>query len=729
MQEETAHPFTNAPFDQKAGTHNTPSCDGVNTLDDGINRELRSRIGKAEYAQRDTDNQGGHKNDSSEACGGARGILESVLKIEPRPLGDLLDAVVGAFQRYIVFPLREQASVIALWVAHTWAFRAFDYTPYLFITAASKRSGKSRVLEVAELLVKNGKKTESGSSAALVRSIEQENPPTFLLDEVDKLYTGRKGGDGEADNTCRFLNAGYRRGAKFLRCVGQGASIEPKELPAFCPKALAGIGRCLPDTVADRSITIELARQTRDRRAERLRDREARAALAPLKNELQAWAEKPGVKEALEAARPVIPGELHDRAQDICEPLLAIADLAGGEWPEITRSALVKLYAGEEDADTGVELLKAIKALFDEKQADKLPTKDIIEWLVGLEDGPWASWFEDALKHDKLKTAGSKLARLLKRYRNDGVEHCKVRAGGETAWGYTRDCFRKAWERYLGPSTPSHRKHGTDGTQAQFTSEKPCSMQNASTWNVPCTAVLDGTQKHEGKTPNVPCVPCNQDEGQNTPPAALSQGALETPVDSEFEKDFQAHLDELAADGYSPSDIEAQREWFRFFQDSKWVQFDWIRLYPDEGHPDWIPVVREALAKPCEVCGESLADELWLHYQTDAVQCPECRATGFWDDGYEIDQWGNPSCWDSRYTRGQRIAERDLAILERATKDWKESDEGRAALEAARRECLRLGVRPELYAQLLGVKHEPGMTPGQFLAEATALFSATPAAS
>ena len=112
-----------------------------------------------------------------------------------------------------------------------------------------------------------------------MRSVDESNPPTMLLDEVDTIYSN-KGGDAEAENTRRFLNAGYKRGAKFLKCVGQGADINVKELPAFCPKALAGIDRCLPDTVLDRSLPIELVRQTREEKAEQFRDREVRAIVA-----------------------------------------------------------------------------------------------------------------------------------------------------------------------------------------------------------------------------------------------------------------------------------------------------------------------------------------------------------------------------------------------------------------------------------------------------------------
>lgn len=169
--------------------------------------------------------------------------------VQPRPLGELLDAVVAILWRYVVFSLPEQASVIAAWIVHTHLLEAFDYTAYLFVFSASKRSGKSRVLEVIEQLARKPIKTEGGSAAALVRSVGETDPPTMLLDEMDALYSKKT--DSEGENTRRFLNAGYRRGAKFLRCFGQGAEINAKDFPAFCPKALAGIDRCLPDTVMD----------------------------------------------------------------------------------------------------------------------------------------------------------------------------------------------------------------------------------------------------------------------------------------------------------------------------------------------------------------------------------------------------------------------------------------------------------------------------------------------
>jgi len=88
---------------------------------------------------------------------------------------------------------------------------------------------------------------------------------------------------------------------------------------------------------------------------------------------------------------------------------------------------------------------------------------------------------------------------------------------------------------------------------------------------------------------------------------------------------------------------------------------DWIRLCPDESYPHWRSAREQAANNDCEVCGESLAAEpyLWCHRTSQVARCPDCQETEWWADGYEIDEFGNPSCWDSNHTREERIAERE----------------------------------------------------------------------
>jgi hypothetical protein len=295
--------------------------------------------------------------------------INSGTDVNPRPLGEILVDLYRILTRYVVFPSHYQSIVIALWVVHTWLLDAFDYTPYLNVFAAAKRSGKSRVLEVLDLVCRNPRLTSGGSSAALIRTINESNPPTILLDEIDAIY-GKKN-DGEAESTRQFLNAGFRRGAKFLRCAGQGATLEAKEFPAFCPKAFAGIGRCLPDTVLDRSLPIELQRQSRDQKAERFREREASTKVQRIRAELEALSKQAELIQTLRSAQPMLPEQLNDRAQDITEPLLAIAELAGSPWKEIARKAVVQLCTQEEDADVNVRLLAAIRVVFDRETVDR----------------------------------------------------------------------------------------------------------------------------------------------------------------------------------------------------------------------------------------------------------------------------------------------------------------------------------------------------------------------
>lgn len=427
------------------------------------------------------------------------------LQVTPRPLSELLDAVSEVLRRYVVFPLQEQASVIALWVAHTWTVDAFDFTPYLHVFSAEKRSGKSRLLDVLELLVKTPWRDAGATEAVLFRKIERDKP-TLLSDEIDTVFHTKKN-DG-MENIRRMFNLGFTRGNKVSRCVGQNTNFDIQEFDPFCPKVLCGIGRCLPDTVADRALSIELVRQSIEERAERFRVRDARELVASIRAELQAWAEQPGLVDRLKAARPQAPAEIRDRQEEICEPLLAIADLAGGSWPEIGRAALVGLCAQEEDASTGVRLLGDIKNVFDEANAGRLTTRSIIEGLVAIEDDrPWALWFEDALRQDKLKAAAARLARRLKGYK---VKPCKIRIGEETAQGYYRADFQNAWKRYLPALAPPSRlngTNGTNGTKPQFTSENHVPTFVPSTRNVPTSVPTTRNTFYEVKTQNVPSVP------------------------------------------------------------------------------------------------------------------------------------------------------------------------------------------------------------------------------
>ena len=368
------------------------------------------------------------------------------------PIAEVLDSLAGLVRRFVVLD-DAQARVVALWVAHAHAIAAADTTPYLAITSAEKRSGKSRLLEVLAHLVPRPIEAASISEAALFRALAGATS-TLLFDEIDGTF-GPKARDNEGLRS--IVNAGYRRGAKAYRCVGEGTRQRVEPFEVFGPKALAGIGR-LPDTIADRAIPIRLRRRSRSEAVERGRYRVIAASAEPLRALLGCWAE--GVLEQLHGAEPELPDELDDRAQDGAEPLLAIADLGGGEWPRRARAALIRLHAERpEDSESwGVQLLAGIRGSFGGD--DRISTADLLERLKADAEAPWKGWNHGA----GLTPRG--LGQLLRPY---GIRSRNVRMPDDTVpKGYLRAQFEDAFARYLPSDAP---RNATSATSAQPSQE------------------------------------------------------------------------------------------------------------------------------------------------------------------------------------------------------------------------------------------------------------------
>lgn len=366
---------------------------------------------------------------------------------------DILDNVFGFIRRFVCLS-EPQARVVTLWAAHTYLTAAADVTPYLAITSAEKQSGKTRLLEVLEILVAKPWATGRVTSAVLTRKIHAQHP-TLLLDESDAAFGGNK----EYAETLRgVLNTGHRRGGSTSCCVGQGTNISSQDFSTFCPKAIAGIGK-LPDTVADRSIPIRLKRAAPGEVVERFRRRNVGPEAKVLKDRVAAWCLT--VAESLPASHPDLPEALSDRQQDGAEPLLAIADIAGGEWPQLARRALVDLCTEGQAADESIGklLLTDISQIFEQRQVVKLGSADLADSLSEIETSPWSEWSNGK------PLSPARLARLLRSF--DITPH-SIRLEDKTPKGYERADFDDAFRRYLrAPSVIPH--HGTQSATPQQT--------------------------------------------------------------------------------------------------------------------------------------------------------------------------------------------------------------------------------------------------------------------
>jgi Protein of unknown function (DUF3631) len=362
------------------------------------------------------------------------------MTIAPDVSGVDLDALLGfveVFVRRFVVMSEAQAVAATLWVAHTHAIDAFETTPYLGVGSPTKRCGKSRFFDVLELLVARPWKVVTPSEAVVFRKIEADSP-TLLLDEIDAIFKDK---NGNTEPLRALLNAGNRRGTKVPRCVGPTQQLV--SFSVFCAKALAGIGK-LPDTIGDRAIEIKLARKAPGETVARFRRREALATAEPLRAGLEAWA--PTAVASLEQARPAVPEQLDDRAEEAWEPLLAIAELAGGDWPDRARTAALALSTGEarDEEELGLRLLADCRAAFERADDDKLSTSRLIELLAEDDEASWGDWYGSAIKPRSV-------SHLLRPF---GVRSRNIRVGESIAKGYHRDDFLDAWNRYPAISAP-----------------------------------------------------------------------------------------------------------------------------------------------------------------------------------------------------------------------------------------------------------------------------------
>lgn len=266
-------------------------------------------------------------------------------QIEP---AQLLEDIAYIVRRFIICQV-ETAHAVALWVAMTWLMDVVQVAPLAVITAPEKRCGKSQLLFLLGRLVKRPLTASNISSAALFRSIDAWQP-TLLVDEADAFMR-------ENEELRGLLNCGHTRDSAYIvRVVGDDHT--PKKFGVWGAKALAGIGH-LADTLMDRSITLELRRKLPHEQVDRLRYAEP-GLFDVLAAKLARFAED--YREAVRRTRPDLPSNLNDRAQDNWEPLLAIADVAGGQWPKWGRSAALKLSGSASSTESlGAELLADIR--------------------------------------------------------------------------------------------------------------------------------------------------------------------------------------------------------------------------------------------------------------------------------------------------------------------------------------------------------------------------------
>lgn len=373
----------------------------------------------------------------------------------PQPLGE----VHGFLGRFIAYPSPHAHVAHVLWIAHTHLMDAWESTPRLAFLSPEPASGKTRALEITELLVPNPVEAVNVTPAYLFRKVgNDDEKPTILFDEIDTVF-GPKAKDNEEIRG--LLNAGHRVGAVAGRCVVRGKIVETEEIPAYCAVAMAGLGG-LPDTILSRSIVVRMRRRAAGERVGPYRRRVEAPAGHALRERLAAWAGT--VRHDVADAWPAMPAGIEDRDSDIWEPLLAVADAAGGDWPARARAAAVALVSESKEStpSLGLRLLSDLRQVFGDR--DAMATDDILSSLQRLDEAPWG----ELVAGKPLNARG--LARRLAEY---GVKSKQVRDGAVTRKGYARADLWDAWSRYLPPPGPPPQESETSETSGGAEPHKP----------------------------------------------------------------------------------------------------------------------------------------------------------------------------------------------------------------------------------------------------------------
>jgi putative DNA primase/helicase len=364
-------------------------------------------------------------------------------KVEPAPMpiegAKLLDGLRQVFRRYIVLP-KSADIALPLWVLHAWTFDSGEISPFIVLVSPVKRCGKTSVLILLYYLTPRSELASNISPSAIFRYIE-EMRPTLLIDEADAFVKDNEELRG-------ILNSGHTKAAaNVIRNIEINGEHKPRRFSTWAPKAIATI-RSLADTLEDRAVIVQLQRKPPGAKVERLRKRD-NEWFAALRSHAARWSADNAAH--LADPDPQIPNALNDRAADNWRPLIAIADLAGGEWPQLARQACLTLSGEAQEESLGVMLLADCRAAFGDD--DMIRSADLVTRLSADPEGPWAEY-----NRGGKPITQRQVARLLSAF---CIISVNVRPEiGPQGKGYRRTDFEEAWATYCPVKTPSRVQGG-----------------------------------------------------------------------------------------------------------------------------------------------------------------------------------------------------------------------------------------------------------------------------
>jgi hypothetical protein len=356
---------------------------------------------------------------------------------EPVDTTTLLQECSDKIRRYVALA-EPQLTAVVLWAAHCWLYdhAVPIHSPILAPTSAEPDSGKTTLIAVVGRTVPRYSLNIEMTGPSLYRFVDAVKP-TLVIDEADDLFVRKS-------DLKHIINAGWTRGAKIPRQVNISKGVyQTVYFDPFTPKMIALLGRNLPPATRSRSIELRMLPKRSDEEVESFNQLDD-PQFAVLRRKFARWAVDNAA--ALKDAKPVVPPGLNNRAAMNWILLLAIAELAGGDWPEQACNAAQRLTRGGRRASAGVQLLDAFKALF-AAHGGEITSEDIGAELRSDPTSIWADY-----NHGGPITQ-RQIAHLLDAYDIHPVPLHPTKRKNFSRRGYKASQFVDAFARYV-PGDP-----------------------------------------------------------------------------------------------------------------------------------------------------------------------------------------------------------------------------------------------------------------------------------
>ena len=359
----------------------------------------------------------------------ARTIPED-LEPWPEPVGtaELLGAIEAKFCRYVVASAAiDTAST--LWTAFTHVVEVATHAPKLVFTFPEKDAGKSLAQDVLRWMVLRPYAAIEATGAAVYRIVDRLRP-TLLLDEADTLFARR-------NVLAHIINASWSNSGRKIPRVGLGGRIE--EFDVYSAQLISMKGLRMPDTVLSRCIICMIWPKLASESVVEFNyqdDEEFKV----IRRKLSRWAIDNAV--TLRDAKPSFPPGFVNRVHVNWRMLFAIADLAGGRWPERARNAALKLEAGRDEPSETIRLFQGLRDVWG--GVEKRTSASLCEALAKHPSREWANF------RGKGPIGPHQLAALLRDFQIGPIHNLHPTGrSDENRGGYRRAQFENAWARLL----------------------------------------------------------------------------------------------------------------------------------------------------------------------------------------------------------------------------------------------------------------------------------------